>query len=368
MELIELPPKPHWNGPFEGGITQSLLSSFNVCPFQTFLYLYMGLQEAKPFEENLMWGDTLHKGLEHRIRGDSLDDSISVMWEYQKKNYPTAPSTFRYTTRNMLALYPRKKLESWGNVITEYEIKEKYTLGTYYHHVPRVPGQSFNDNGDLELDYCSHLFELGGETIIFRGKVDMLAEDRTKLGDHKAKGKHAAHPDSIKAEINQDLQMNAYSFFLGKINEWLYDIIRCPEALPRTPKRRVNQTPEEWANHIFFNHQDIQRGFPIKNCPGMWINQIPHWQTDEQIETYMKVTIEPMFHKMVAWWHHVTHPKFDPNDPKWYGPLFYRAPVRNFNPTSTYSYNCRYHAYLTGKADISTLIPVKSYYPELEHK
>ena len=373
MITIDIPPKPHWAGPFDGGITQSLISSFQVCPFQSFLYLYMGLQEAKPHEDNLMWGDTLHKGLEHRLQGDSLDDAISAMWEYQKKKYPTAPSTFRYTTRNMLALYPIKKLEAWGKITTEYEIVEKYTLSNYfqstkgsytgYNLVPKAPV----DPETARL-FFQELDQYGGETITFRGKVDMLSECKRKMGDHKAKGKHSPHPESVKEELPQDLQMNAYAYFMGMINEWIYDIIRCPEAMPRTPKRRNSQTPEQWADWIFHTHNDIMNGFPIKTCPGMWINQVQHWQSDEEIQSFMNFTLIPIFHKVVAWWHHVTHPQFDPNDPRWYGPLFYKAPVRNFNPTSTYSYKCKYHAYLIGKADINTLVPVHSYYPELEHK
>lgn len=332
----------------------------------------MGLEEQTPLEPNLIWGDTLHVGLEHRIRGHTLDESIKIMWEYQMKRYPTAPASFRYSTRNMLALYPIKNLTHWGKITTEHPLKEKYTLGTYWRPFQNARRKIYFNTLGM---YARSLFpsptsvqdilEYGGETIIFRGKVDMLSECRTKFGDHKGKGKHAPSPESLKEELGQDLQMNAYGWFLGKIGDWLYDIIKCPEAQPRTPARRVSETPEQWIDRIFHTHQDVANGFPIKNCHGLWIRQVPFFQSIEDMEKYMMFTLEPLFHKIVDWWHHVTHPKFDPNDPRWYGPMFYISPIRNFNPTSTYSYKCRYHSLLTGKTDMSSLTPVKSYYPEL---
>jgi len=367
--IIDLPSKPHWAGPFEGGITQSIISRFLTCPFQFFLYAYMGLEEQTPPEPNLIWGDTLHVGLEHRIRGHTLDESIKIMWEYQMKRYPTAPASFRYSTRNMLALYPINKLSHWGRITTEHPIKEKYTLGTYYRPA----------NSSCRFDYypegiktsvpfginTTPVDAYGGETITFRGKVDMLSEDRTKFGDHKGKGKYAPSPEALKEELGQDLQMNAYAWFLGKVSEWMYDIIKCPEAMPRTPAKRVSENPEQWIDRIFHTHQDVQNGFPIKTCHGLWIRQVPFYQDVEEIEKYMRYTLEPLFHKIVDWWHHVTHPKFDPADPKWWGPMFYISPIRNFNPTTTFSYKCKYHSFLTGKTDISSLTKIKSYYPEL---
>lgn len=355
MKII-LEPKPAWAGPFEGGITQSIISRFLTCPFQFFLYAYMGLEEQTPLEPNLIWGDTLHVGLEHRIRGHTLDESIKIMWEYQMKRYPTAPASFRYSTRNMLALYPINKLSHWGRITTEHPIKAQYTLGNYYRP---------NPNKIFSTDpYLSY----GGETITFRGKVDMLSEDGTKFGDHKGKGKHAPSPESLKEELGQDLQMNAYAWFLGKVSDWMYDIIKCPEAQTRVPAKRASETPEQWIDRIFHTHQDIHNGYPIKTCHGLWIRQVPFWQEVEDIEKYMMYTLEPLFHKIVDWWHHVTHPLFDPNDPRWYGPMFYISPVRNFNPTSTFSYKCKYHSFLTGKTDITSLTPIKSFYPELQNE
>ena len=343
MTHIIHPSKPAWAGPLEGGITQSLVSTFLTCPFQFYLYAYCGVEEVRPLDPNLIWGDILHKGLEMMIKGRSLEDSINEMYCYQLKEYPTAPATYRYTTRNMLALYPISKLEQYGPIETEVGIDKP--------HVIPYPSHS-------NINYV----------IKMRGKVDMLATNRSMIGDHKGKGKNAASPEAIKEEISQDFQMNYYAYAMGKITNWLYDIIRIPEALPRTPPRKVSETPEQWADRIFHTHTDTMHNFPIKKFPHFWINQIQHYQSEEAIDLYFARTVNPILQRIVAWWHHVTDPMFDPNNPACYNHIFYLSPIRNFNPTSTYSYKCRYHSFLIGKESFENLVPVKSFYPELEEK
>ena len=349
MNLLR-PEKPAWAGPYHGGVTQSLLSTFQTCPFQFYLYAYCGLEETKALEPNLIWGDILHKGLEHLVAGDSIDTATAKMLVYQNKEYPTAPRTYQFSTRNMLKCYPLHKLQSWGGIDTEQHIEQEIELSAKH--------------------YCPITKLLLTQTfpVKLRGKVDLVAKDRTKFGDHKGKGKHAPHIDSLREEINQDLQMNLYSYCLGHIEHWYYDVIRIPEAMPRTPTQKVSETPEQWADRIFFTHSDMMNGFPICKAPGLWMYQINHFQPKEENIYYFETTIRPLIHKLQMWWEYVTHPDFDPEDPTFYNAIFYRAPVRNFNPTSTYSFKCRYHSYLIGKEPIENLRQVKSFYPELEEQ
>ena len=50
-----------WSGPFatdaQGGITQSLINSFNQCPYRAYIKYILGLKENKPESPQLMWGD-----------------------------------------------------------------------------------------------------------------------------------------------------------------------------------------------------------------------------------------------------------------------------------------------------------------------
>lgn len=353
MAGIIHPPKPAWSGPYEGGITQSLITRFLECPFRFYLYAYCGLEEPKPFDERLIWGDTLHKGLEHYVRGDSLESSQAAMLAYQNEKYPRSPATFQYTTRNMLALYPRHKLESWGKILTEQEIDQKINIGKANIHL-------YDNN-------CTVSIPKHYQPVRMRGKVDMLAQDLSRFGDHKGKGKNASDPNSVKAELSTDHQMNMYAYAFGCIEEWIYDLILIPEDQPRSPPQRVGETPEAWADRIFFTHKDITNGFPIKQQPARWINQVPHFQPKQDILDHINFTIKPIMMRICDWWEHVNQPNFDPNNPEYYNAIFYRSPVRLFDPAKTRSFKCNYHSYLTGQSDFSSLTPIKGFYTELSN-
>lgn len=362
---ITLPDKPVWKGPFaEGGITQSLINRFLECPFRFFLYAYMGLQEPRAMDERLIWGDSLHVGLEHLIRGHSLEECIQIMHKYLDDNYPRAPSSFRYTTENMLSLYPLQKVESWGGVETEVDIRKPYTFNeqvVIHKHVQQFLKPSSEYIPTELLLEKSH-------SVLLRGKVDMLSTDRKHIGDHKGKGRSAQPPEKIKKEINQDTQMNLYAFCFDCVNDWLYDIILIPEDRYDVPPIRVGETPKAWADRIFYTHKDPYKGYPIANQITRWINQVPHWQTDEAIYAFMAYTVNPIIMRIVDWWEHVTHPLFDINDPAWYNAVFYKSPVRTFDPSKTKMFECNFYEYLIGEQDIESLIPVSDFYPELEKK
>ena len=86
-------------------------------------------------------------------------------------------------------------------------------------------------------------------------------------------------------------------------------------------------------------------------------------------ETQEKVwneTIAPTILRMDEWYEYVTQPGFDHEDPKWFNSLFYKHPVRHFNGRRTEKFECSYHAYLTDQCDLKDLIPVDSYFSELE--
>lgn len=332
--MIPHPPTPAWQGP-QAGITQSLLIRYLECPFRFYIYAYCGLQEPED-HLNLIWGDTLHKGLEHLLRGDMLLSSIEAMKEYQYKNYPTAPATYEHTTREMLCLYPASTLiNKYGPFETEVKLNE-----------------------DVVLRFKSHQHE---ELIKvkFRGKVDVFSP--SILLDHKCKGR--LYPMETQNELVEDLQMNLYAYITESEN-WLYELIQIPEAAYRCPERN-RQSPKEYAKHIFYNHSDILNGFPIANQRNRWICQIPHYKSMEEIHKYFQFTIAPIVHRLCLYWEHITSSDFDPNNPACYNHLFYKLPARVFDASRTDKYKCHYHSVLTNQATYDSLTPVTNFYSEL---
>ncbi len=397
--MIPRPEKPAWKGPFVDGITQSIMQRFIRCPFQFYLYAYCGLEDPKPPSPNLAWGDTLHKGLEHLVQGDTLEYSLKQMDEYRSKNYPRAPNTFKFTTEAMLKLYQEKAIpvfEPWGKLNTEVHIDSMREFLSYrfasmhairhalFANTPvtseclpvylthSLTSSSNSNSPPLTLSERSAYIYPHVESVRIKGKADIVTADLTLplkvLGDHKAKGKNASDAETTKKELGEDMQMNLYAFMFDSIENWIYDLILMPEDQPRTPPQRAGETAAEWTDRIFNTHKDVMNGFPIRTCYGKWLNQVPFFQSKEENLRYVEQTIVPIIYQMIDWWHVVTSPDFDPNETCWYNSVFYRAPIRTFNPAHTFKYECSYHAVLIGKADYDSLVPVKSFFSELETK
>jgi len=338
---IPKPDKPAWEGPIKGGITQSILIRFCECPFRFYLYAYCGLKEQEPPHENLVWGDILHKGLEHFIQGDSISVCIQAMKDYQAERYPIVPPSYMHTTANMLAMYPRDRLfATYGEFDTEVDLKAVFPIITH--------------NGRWEVKY--------------RGKTDFVAKNKSVFGDHKCKGR--TYPSDTLKELGHDLQMNLYGKIMG-IENWIYDLIMIPEEQYKFPDRGLNESPAQWIYRVFYTHsnpRDIEWGFPISKQPTRWITQLPYYQSKEDMDAYFNFTTGPLSLRMLEFWELVNDPNFDPNDPKWYGPAFYQMPARMFDPSRTDKFKPHFHGILTEQIDFSDLVRVHDFYPELVHE
>lgn len=354
---------PCWDGPIQGGVTQSILNRFSECPFRFYLWAVLGLKDPEPIDERLIWGDTLHVGLEHLIKGHSLEESIKIMVKYLYETYPSAPGTFEFTTANMLSIYPVDNLKSWGKINTEVDLKMDYSFLTKERIKPEHVAAVHKKLGlvsDVDLIH-ERLTK-----VHLRGKADMVSEDGKFLGDHKGKGRSAPDPAKTKKELKYDIQMNLYAHILGGIEHWLYDIIKIPEDQYRTPPKRVSETNKEWADRIFYSHRDITNGFPIAKVKQVWFNQTPIFHPKQENQQFMDYTINPMILKMIDYWEIVSSPNFDPNDPTMYGPLFFRGPIRFFDPSRTFKFECSFYKYLTGDRELEDLVKIENFYPELE--
>jgi hypothetical protein len=291
------------------------------------LYAYCGLRENKPPHENLAWGDILHKGLEHLIRGDSLVVAVAAMREYQALHY-TVDETYQHSTAQMLKLYPLDRLRSFP-VQTE----------------------------------CSFEFpmKVRGIPVLYRGKVDMLSDDW--FGDHKAKGR--IYPMETAEDLIHDLQMNLYAYVLG-LENWQYDLIQIPEQAYRLPEKRAGQSTMEYVDWYFNKYSDVFHGFPIAKHIGQWIVTIPFYKPLESIHDYFNKVIVPMTLRLIRFWEYVCSPKFDPNNPECYNEHFYQMPARMFDPSRAEKFKPHFHDILIEKETYENLIPIRKFYPELE--
>jgi hypothetical protein len=325
-----------WKGPYEDGITQSLIGKFLECPYRAYLYLVLGLEEQTELEPNLMWGDTFHKGLEllikepkciHELTDEDWKSLEGLLREHLDEKFPMAPVTFKYSIPRMLRLYDDSYKEN-HQYFTEQKFAVKYNNG-----------------------------------VILRGKLDAIRSDQEVLVEHKCKGK--IDRIQTKAETKDDLQVNLYCMISGA-RQVIYDIIRVPDTQWRLPTRRNMQTFEKWVDAWYLREQ--YDDYPIAVKKPLWINQIPITLDESYHQDYIKKTLNPLIDRIERWWEHVNQPGFDPDNPDYYNHIFYKTPIRHFDPGKTERYKCSYWRFLTGEITIDELTPVKGFYEELKNE
>lgn len=316
-----------WKGP-EDGITQSIINRFLECPYNFYLYAGLGLQDPEEYNANLTWGDSFHIGLEHLIRGDSIEVSTKHMLEYLKEEYPQSGPTFPHSMSHMIRLYDLSYLgkEEW---LTEQEFCEPYTLPN-------------------------------GRKIILRGKLDGHNISKTRAVEHKCKKRH----DKIKLrhEIYKDTQICLYSLITG-IREWQYDVIKIPDIQYSPPVKRLTET---FANQVKRWYEEIDFGdYPINKKKRLWIDQFPVYLSEDNILQFQKRVLDPVLLRMCKWYDKVTDDNFDPEI---FDDIFYEFPLRHFNPRKTEAFEGPFYKYLTDQCDLSYLVPVKGFFNELSDR
>jgi len=321
-----------WKGPEVDGITQSLIQKFRQCPYRFYLYAILGLSDDTPLHPNLIWGDVLHKGLEHLIKTKDLNVSVTAMLDYLSVKYPHAPSTYEISTKGLLQ---RFNLTNYAGLWdTEIKFKKPYTL-------------------------------LSGRTVFLKGKMDGYIADHPAygplLGEHKCKG----YIDWVKTkkELVTDLQVNVYCY-LHDI-EWVnYDLILIPEAVKYKPSKAYNESPKDYMSRLISGHCGNYQMFPITNYPHLWTVNIPPTHLPREGQgLYWKSTVEPFLQQMCDFWDHVTNPNFDPTN---FNSIFYKTPARLFNGSYTENFECDYYKYLIGEQTLAELVPITSIFNELE--
>jgi len=324
---------PVWKGPYEHGITQSLITKFIQCPYRFYLYAIKGLVDDVPLPPNLIWGDVFHKGLELYIASKDLNSSIMGMAEYQRNTYPQAPPSYATSTQRMLRRFPLHTYE--GDWTTEITFKQSVSLPS-------------------------------GREVYLRGKKDAYTtthpEKGVMLGEHKCKG--FIDPAQLRREIKQDRQINIYCYLHGI--EWInYDLILIPESVKYAPARKYNESPQEWISRLFTGPCGNYQIFPINSNSDKWIHNAQFYYPREEQEVYWQQTIIPDLERICDWWDYVTHPTFDPDNPE-YNAVFYKTPVRQFVASATEKFECEYYKLLIGEEDMSSLKKIPTVFAELD--
>jgi len=331
--------KPAWPGPIEGGITQSLISRMLECPYRSFLYYGLGLEESTTIEPNLIYGNGGHLALEIALMKPKLireftesdfDEIFGKVVQYFKDKYPNAPSTYPHSIIRILKLYDDSYKTDLPDLITEKKFNEVYITRS-------------------------------GMVCNLRGKKDVHSASKRFLGEHKFKGK--IDPELTRLETPVDQQVLLYSY-VSNSTTCMYDQILIPESQWSLPKRNPMSSAKGYMDEIFYNCSPWN-DFPIARYKNRWISQLPIDITDEAIDEFRKKTLDPIIDMIWRRYDKWCDSSFDPENPACYDADFYKVPVRQFDATRTERYKCKYHGILTGQIGLSDLVPVTDFYKEL---
>lgn len=326
-----------WPGPLKGGVTQSLLSKFLEDPYGFYLYAGLGLEEPGSPEPNLVWGCIAHTGLEHIIEIPyTINEFTPEDWngihaaidEYIYRDWPMALPTYAISVKNMIALYDDSYKSDHGPFVTE----QKFSVE---HKTSR------------------------GNIVTLRGKADGVSG--LTLVEHKCKGK--IDINQTRAETFTDLQVTVYCKVLGT-RQVIYDLIRIPDTQWSLPPKRQYEQPKSYINSLYTDR--IWGDFPVSKKKHLWLQQCTLELTDEQIERNMAETVDPLIDKLCKWYLYVSDPNFDFQNPSHYNDIFYKTPIRHFDPARTQSYKSAYWNHRTDAIDIEDMQPVRSFYAELD--
>ena len=323
-----------WKGPSIDGISQSMMNDFYICKYRFFLKYCLGISDPQQSDENLAWGDSLHKGLEHYIRGDSLEESTEIMLAYLAENYPKyLKGTYPHSLKHMLALYNITEYENYRNddieVITEHILDEVITYKGYDYKV--------------------------------RGKVDVLIPG-IKIIDHKCKGN--VYAEETREELSTDLQMAYYAKIVG-VTEYGYDLIRIPEADWKIPPKKGSEQNHQYIARLFNGPVNGSVDYPIGYKKHRWIYPLTYPCSHEEIDKVWDRTVYPTWEAMREYFEYVSDPSFDYLNPDCYNSTFFQTPVRHFNPILTDKYKGEFHDLLIGKKTLDDYIPKETCFPEL---
>lgn len=190
--------EPLWKGPYEDGITFSMLNRFLACRHRFYTYVIEGLRPEPQFNHRIEFGNMWHLMEEGSIRwkGNAL---IQILVEYCKDLCEVYPSQ-------------QEEIDKWYNVV-----KVQWPIYLEYYDNPT----QFSEEKDEESLSKEQVFKVpyqlpSGRVLWLRGKWDLVSLVTHKIDkwkgisvtDHKTKGE--VDVETINRQLPWDLQTNLY--------------------------------------------------------------------------------------------------------------------------------------------------------------
>jgi hypothetical protein len=354
-----------WQGPLNGGITQSLIQKYLTNPYTFVLYYGLGLEEPEEYNQNLLWGNVMHKGLEIGLASSTpIKDQIEQIKPeliIEAKKWPYINTTTVSSVLQMLKLY-----------------NDDYKQQFYHSSLKITANEAINSSYGVFKDFEDSLtynckteqqFKILHRTntnniVSLMGKVDGIGIKpcgTIVLIEHKCKGSY--DKAQFRKEIHTDLQLNIYCK-ANKVNHYVYDNILIPETQWNCPARDMMERHDFYINRLYNTHN--WGSYPVAKKSFMWLDQYTDQLPQEGIDDYFLRTVDPIIDQIVDLYNYCSEPSFDPFNPACFNKMYFNRPLRLFDPAKTDKFKMSYWNFLSGQIDKSGLVPTKELFKELK--
>ena len=190
---------PLWKGPYEDGITQSMLGRFLVCKERFRLYVCEGLKTSTGFDHKIEYGNMWHFCEELYHKGEPLHIINMLLIDYCRKLHETYPTA-------------GEQIDKWYNVCwIQFPLYVEYWKR--YNRTNNIYSLI-----EEKVFKCRYLLP-SGRVVVLRGKIDSSHHKNKGIWLQENKTKGDIREDNIRRQLRCDLQTMIYLVALEDIKK-----------------------------------------------------------------------------------------------------------------------------------------------------
>ena len=286
--------EPVWKGPSDtdpqGGITQSLLSTFLCCRERFRIRVVEGLSPPDQFNHRIEYGN---------------------MWHLCEEAYATADKHTGWKTElhDYCVGLSKKYPLSQEQIVKWYEVC-KVQFPIYLKYWAKDPDEKKRKPVMAEQSFRVPYTLPSGRIVQLRGKWDGVSKYGRKyyLDEHKTKGE--VSPEQIRRQMDFDLQTMLYLVALYRSRDDIagvrYNVVRRPLAGGKHSIRQHKPTksnPKGESSSEYYT----RLGGLIAEEPEHYFHR---WKVDitgTDVERFCTQFLNPILEQLCNWWHSMQH-------------------------------------------------------------
>ena len=375
--------KTLWGGPYEQGVTQSLLNKFLFCRERFRLLVIHGLREPRKFDHYIQYGQIWHEA----------EEAFSGGYDWKK------------AMRTYVQKITREFPDSTAEITKWYQIAKRQFV-SYIKHWENHTDMDGKEPIAQEHEFCHEYVLPSGRVIYLRGKIDAIDWIKgSRRGnsfvynqENKTKGSSSLDEDKIGGELVLNLQTMLYQlntclfgektgqFSPEQVKGTRYNVVRrplsfgCEYFIKQRSGRLVNDPKIKYPRGFKGEKKKIRKGQEsdtqfynrlathFEEDPSYWFKR---WKVEihkGDMDSFLEKVLHPILEDLCDWWDWIIEDidnPFRPDDrgiPG--GGVHYMMPFGVYNPLAEGRQGSYYDYLMTGSDH--SLEVVDELMPELD--